>query len=172
MRPPHACLLSVFLLVGAGPPLAGQGAGATSAICVVDRIVDGDTFYCRGGLKIRLLGMDSPERGQGEIARQAGRALRRVLPPARPVGLEFDVQVRDRYGRTLAYVWAGDTLVNEWMVREGWAVRYTVPPNVRYAGRIAAAERDARGKEKGLWGESQPWCMPLTFRRGDCRDRE
>ncbi len=33
----------------------------------------------------------------------------------------------------LAYVWTGSSLVNERLVREGWAVLYTLPPNVKYA---------------------------------------
>ena len=41
----------------------------------------------------------------------------------------------------LAYVWAGSTLVNESMVRDGWAVLYTVPPNVKYADRLGTGAR-------------------------------
>jgi micrococcal nuclease len=42
------------------------------------------------------------------------------------------VRTRDRYGRLLAYVWAGDTMVNAELVRLGYAQVMTVPPNVKY----------------------------------------
>ena len=70
----------------------------------------------------------------------------------RPVRLEFDVERLDRYGRTLAYVWLGDELFNEVLVREGYALVTTYPPNVKYVDRFIAAQRDARSHERGLWG--------------------
>jgi micrococcal nuclease len=135
---------------------------------VVARIVDGDTFYCADQTKVRLIGVDSPERGQGKVARQASAALARHLSRGRKVVLERDVTQLDRYGRTLAWVWAGDTLVNEAMVRDGWAVRYTVPPNVKYVERLGMAERSARAARLGLWADGNLTCRPEEWRRGKC----
>jgi len=142
-----------------------QAAGPT---CVVARIVDGDTFYCADRTKVRLTGVDSPERGQGRVARQASAALARRLPRGRRVVLELDVTRRDRYGRTLAWVWVGDTLVNEALVRDGWAVRYTVPPNVKYVDRLGVAERSARAARLGLWADGERACRPADWRRHAC----
>ena len=44
------------------------------------------------------------------------------------------------------------TLVNEAMVRRGWAVTYTVPPNVKYAQRLVRAQSEARASGAGLSG--------------------
>ena len=74
----------------------------------------------------------------------------------------------DRYGRVLAYVWAGSTLVNEAMVRGGWAMLYTVPPNVKYAERLRQAQNEARARRTGLWAERGFECQPQDFRRGKC----
>lgn len=142
--------------------------GSPGAPCVVSRVVDGDTFHCRDGRKVRLIGIDSPERGQGADARRATRALVRLLPAGRTVRLEVDVAPRDRYGRVLAYVWVGATLVNETMVRDGWAVRYTVPPNVKYADRIGHAQKKARAARVGLWASGGFECTPRGYRRGEC----
>ena len=49
----------------------------------VQRVVDGDTFYCAGGPKVRLVGIDSPERAQGPMYAGAGKALRVLLPRQR-----------------------------------------------------------------------------------------
>jgi Staphylococcal nuclease homologue len=75
-----------------------------------------------------------------------------LLLEGRNVQLEFDVERLDRYGRTLAYVWAGNTMVNLTLVREGYAQVSTFPPNVRYVDEFIEAQRDARRRERGLWG--------------------
>ncbi|MEO6056314.1 MAG: thermonuclease family protein [Gemmatimonadales bacterium] len=136
--------------------------------CIVGRVVDGDTFYCRDGRKVRLIGIDSPERGQGAAAQLAARALARLAPVGRAVRLEGDVAPADRYGRSLAWVWAGGTLVNEAMVRGGWALLYTVPPNVKYVGRLEQAQKEARGRGAGLWGSGGFDCPPRAYRRREC----
>jgi micrococcal nuclease len=74
----------------------------------------------------------------------------------------------DRYGRMLAYVWTGATLVNEVMVRDGWAVLYTVPPNVKYAERLAQAQKEARAARAGLWSGRGFDCLPIDFRQRRC----
>jgi micrococcal nuclease len=74
----------------------------------------------------------------------------------------------DRYGRVLAWVWIGGTLVNEAMVRRGWAGTYTVPPNVKYAQRLVRAQSEARASGAGLWARGGFDCPPRAFRRGEC----
>jgi micrococcal nuclease len=142
---------------------------ATADDCLVERVADGDTFYCRDGRKVRLIGIDTPELAQGADGRLARDALRRLLPEGRTVRLELDAAPRDRYGRLLAHVWAGDQLVNEAMVRGGWAMLYTVPPNVRYVRRLETAQQEARAARAGLWKHGGFECPPAEFRRGRCR---
>jgi micrococcal nuclease len=135
----------------------------------VERVGDGDTFSCRDGRKVRLLGIDTPELGQGEPGRRAHEALRRLLPRGTAVRLEGDVAPRDRYGRVLAYVWTGSRMVNETLVREGWAVLYTLPPNVKHAGRLERAQQEARASHAGLWRSGGFDCLPRAWRRRECR---
>lgn len=161
-------LISVAL---AADPLACASAphpGRQEADCVVGQIVDGDTFYCRDGRKVRLIGIDSPERQQRPYGAKARQALLRLLPEGTGVKLEHDVSTRDRYGRLLAYVWIRGSLVNEAMVRGGWAVLYTVPPNVKYAKRLGRAQNEARARVTGLWAERGFDCPPTDFRRRRC----
>ncbi len=65
------------------------------------------------------------------------------------MGSSADVTPNDRYGRVLAYVWIDSTLVNEAMVKNGWAVLYTVPPNIKYANRLERAQKEARARALG-----------------------
>lgn len=144
------------------------GTAGPDRPCTVSRIVDGDTFYCADGLKVRLIGIDAPERAQGRPGRESTAALRRMLPAGTRVRLEPDVGPRDRHGRALAYVWSKDTLVNETLVREGWAFLLTVPPNVKYVRRLERAQKAARGAGAGLWREPGLACAPRDWRAGRC----
>jgi micrococcal nuclease len=125
----------------------------------VTSVTDGDTIRVRSRgrtLDVRLIGIDTPESvAPGApvqcFARAAARFTTRELEGER-VRLEFDLERRDRYGRTLAYVWRGEELFNETLVREGYAFVTTYPPNVRYEDVFLAAQREARAAERGVWG--------------------
>jgi len=139
--------------------------------CHVAHITDGDTFWarCPDDLKVRLLLIDAPERDQPPFGRKSEAQLARLLPKGSAVTLELDVDRRDRYGRVLAYAFAPDgRLINEEMVRSGFAVPLVYPPNVRYVERIRAAAADARAARRGLWAEGGFSCPPREHRRGNC----
>lgn len=122
----------------------------------VIRVIDGDTIEVEIAgerERVRYIGIDTPEMNDRrpevrELARAARRANARLVERRR-VRLELDVEERDRYGRLLAYVWVGDTMVNEALVRSGHAAPYTFPPNVRYVDRFVAAAREARAEAEG-----------------------
>lgn len=153
-----AAVLSVFILAGcAGAPPAHRDGAPTGLVPVV-RVVDGDTIWVeRGGEeKVRLIGIDTPEvdwyGGEPEcFGEEAGTFLRSLLEGER-VTLETDRELRDRYGRTLAYVYLEDgRMVNLLLVRRGYATVVIYPPNDRYEERLRAAERAARADPRGLW---------------------
>jgi len=150
-----------------------EGADGSAVIaageCTVDRIIDGDTLVCRGGDRIRLLLIDSPEMAQSDYGLRARLALEELLPPGATARLELDVQPRDRYGRVLAYLWtAGGEFVNERMVRRGYAVVSVYPPNVRHVERLRAAADSARAERAGLWERDAFDCAPSDYRAGVC----
>jgi len=135
------------------------GAGGPRSEARVTRVVDGDTIHVDLGgsdTTIRIIGIDTPEKdgpyteeecyGQ-EASRYTYQALR-----GRDVELEFDVERTDRYGRTLAYVWVDGGLFDERILRDGYAVLLTVPPNVKYVDRLTDAQRIGRRAGSGLWG--------------------
>jgi micrococcal nuclease len=162
---------SWFALVLAVKPwacAAQQPGTMPQTSCIVSRVADGDTFRCVDGRRVRLIGIDSPESQQQPYGGRARRALLEMLPSGAAVRLETDVVPMDRYGRLLAYVWVGTTLVNEAMVRDGWAALYTVPPNVKYVERLIRAQNEARARGAGLWGQRGFECRPSDFRRYRC----
>lgn len=118
--------------------------------CTVAFVVDGDTFNCRDGTSVRLLMVDAPEGGRfGEASR---RALSTLAPIDATVRLETDQEVHDDQGRVRAYVYLDDgRMVNDVMIRKGFAFFKPSLPNVRHADRLRAAEEIARQKGIGVW---------------------
>jgi micrococcal nuclease len=59
---------------------------------------------------------------------------------------------RDRYGRLLCYVYLRNgKMLNEEIVKAGYASLLTYPPNVKYQSVFLKAYREAREKKRGLW---------------------
>ena len=140
-------LLLPLLLASCGPAEpTPTGTGETARVAFV---VDGDTVELAGGRRVRYIGVNTPEIDQPYAA--DATAFNASLVAGQKVWLEPDTQASDQYGRLLAYVWVGDTFVNLELVRQGYAVAYTVPPNVRHADAFVRAEREAREAERGLW---------------------
>lgn len=115
-------------------------------------VLDGDTIELTDGRKIRYLGINAPERAQPFY--EQARLLNASLVADQTIRLEYDVVPVDQYGRTLAHVFVGDTHINLELIRQGYANTYTVPPNVKYADELLAAEREAREDQRGLWAQS------------------
>ncbi len=143
---------------------------------VVEKIVDGDTIKVyipkyNSHEKVRLIGIDTPESRKNRRARiqekelhkdlnsiismgkQAKIHLANLIPVGSKIILEFDVDKRDRYKRLLAYIWYNQKLINEEMVKDGFALVYTVPPNVKYEDRFLKAYKYAYKNKKGLWSQ-------------------
>ena len=144
-----------------------QPAGSSGS-CLVSKIVDGDTIECEPVGRIRLIGIDAPERDQAPHGATSAEELGHWIPQGSRVTLEPDVNRRDRYGRVLAYLWYDGEMVNWWMVREGWALAYRYEPDVRWADLLARAETSARGEKRGLWAVGGFTCAPSDHRRRRC----
>ncbi len=82
---------------------------------------------------------------------QAATEANRRLVEGKSVRLEYDVQMHDRYGRVLAYVYVGERMVNAELLAAGYAQLLTIPPNVRYVERFRNLASEARQARRGLW---------------------
>jgi len=131
--------------------MQGQPDAAT-----VTRVVDGDTIVVNIGgseYRVRYIGVDTPESTTKQecYGREAAR-FNRSLVDGQIVRLERDVNDTDRFGRLLRYVYLpSGEMVNEVLVREGYALARSFPPDVKYQERLRAAEREARQARRGLW---------------------
>jgi micrococcal nuclease len=169
-------LISVFIFLLAAAfylvlerPLRSEKQASHDFVRVVE-VYDGDTV---GAIintkreKVRLTGIDAPETGQPPWGAMAKQYLQTLVGEAgRQVKLEFDVEQRDKHGRILAYLRTPDGKhINLLMVKNGYAMLYTVPPNVRYANELAAAQTEAREKKIGIWSDQGLKEKPADYRR-------
>lgn len=123
-------------------------------------IIDGDTIvvdYNGRDEKVRLIGINTPEihhpeKGVEPYGFEAKRFVEELVRPGDTVKLEFDIQLRDKYGRLLAYVYLYDgRFLNALLVENGYAQVMTVPPNVKYQELFIKLQRDARENKRGMW---------------------
>ncbi len=154
-------------------PVAGAIPDGATQVTVVS-VSDGDTVRVdiNGETEsLRLILIDTPETRDPNnpvecYGAEATQFTKSVLPPGTTVYLERDISDRDRFGRMLRYVWlegddGGAYLFNEALVREGYAVLYTYPPDVKYVDRIRAAQQAAVQEEAGLWEDCGGADTPL-----------
>lgn len=116
--------------------------------------------------RLRLIGIDAPELRQEPWGRLSKRHLKKLISESDwIVSIEFDIQQRDKYGRLLGYLWdKRGRLINEKMLEDGYAVLYTIAPNVKYVERFIAAQRRAQQKKAGIWGKGGLKMTPKQWR--------
>jgi micrococcal nuclease len=152
-------ILSFLVICGVWFGLSRSGVNPTRPEEFrVLRVVDGDTIVVETIGKVRYIGVNTPEthhpvKGVEYYGKEAYAANQRLVA-GKKVRLEYDVQREDKYGRTLAYVYAGKTFVNAKLMEDGYAQVMTVPPNVKHAEDFLDLQRKARSAGKGLWGRA------------------
>ena len=124
----------------------------------VTYVTDGDTIKVNVSgtiYTVRYIGIDTPETKQPgkpvECFGPQADAFNRMKVLGKTVRLEKDTSETDRYGRLLRYVYVGNDMVNEVLVREGYAIAKAYPPDTRNQIRFEQAETQAKAENKGLW---------------------
>ncbi len=152
--------LSIVLLAGLlfnNSPLAPQTTSVKgietevtpSDILLVSRVIDGDTVELSNGEKVRLIGINTPEKDQPYYA-EARKKLEELILK-KEIRVETDVVGKDMYGRTLGYLYTGDSFINQKMIESGYALLDTVPPNVKHVDNLATAQDKAKKDCTGIW---------------------
>lgn len=139
---------------------------------LVKRVVDGDTFELENGERVRMLGIDTPEKFESsKLDRDAERTGRdkKTIKKLGDLSSEYTKKLiggkkvilvpepnyedKDRYGRLLRYVYLEDgTFVNKKIIEDGYANVYRRYP-LSKTSEFEQAEKEARENNKGLWGK-------------------
>lgn len=154
----------IFSVLIAGGTVAGyrvvedtQASLFENSVHVVTYVVDGDTVDIEDDVRIRLLGIDAPERG--ECFYEESKAFLEELVEEKNIYIEKDISGSDRYGRLLRYMYIpssapeeDDMFVQERLVRTGHADVFAAAPDNRYRDLLSSAREEARNKGFGMWG--------------------
>jgi micrococcal nuclease len=151
-----------------GPAAPAGSPTLSEGIHEVRRVVDGDTLLLESGARVRLVGIDTPEiAGEHTLAEAWGAEASRftkdfVKRSDGRVRLTFGNERIDDYGRYLAFVWIGDKLLNEELVRAGLAearLRWRYSESMKR--RLRLAQEDARRAKRGIWSDTRS--SPLSI---------
>lgn len=171
MRLKKRLLVALILLLWAlitylNPPITLPIALTNSNLQMVKvvKVIDGDTIEIEGGQKLRYIGIDTPEtvdltKPVQCFGREATEANNKIIG-GQEVFLEKDVSETDKYGRVLRYVYLSSAsgqllMVNEYLVKEGYARSSSYPPDIKHQKQLKQAESEARLANKGLWKSCQ-----------------
>jgi micrococcal nuclease len=157
------CVLFILWRIVAVNTAPAVPEALAEGIHLVRRVVDGDTLLLDSGARVRLQGIDTPEAVREGFpvetwGPQASQFTKDFIDRAdRRVRLTFSLERQDRYDRFLAFVWDGDVMLNEELVRAGLA---RARLDYRYSGlmktRLAKAQDEARRARRGLWSSVAP----------------
>ena len=156
MRTTGAFILSLVLILLPSFSWAWSG--------MVVGVSDGDTIKVMGAhnkqVKIRLYGIDTPERGQAFSKRARQFTSKMVYGKV----VEVKVMATDRYGRTVAMIYADKTLLNEELVKAGLAWVYWKYCHHPICETWKGLQMGARMDKRGLWSDPNR-IPPWEFRR-------
>jgi endonuclease YncB( thermonuclease family) len=146
-------------------PAAVSAGPLTPGLVVA--ISDGDTITLltedKQQLKIRLAGIDTPEKKQAFGTKARDHLASRIFKQ----DVEVDLRKKDQYGRYLGVIYISGVDINQSMIQDGYAwfyKHYAKDQPKEEAQRYAKAEADARSKQRGLWSDPNP-VPPWEFRK-------
>jgi micrococcal nuclease len=149
--------LLFFLIIGLSFALF-PGLTWSAETVRVTGVIDGDTIIITGGLRVRYLGIDTPEKGKEgppEFMAQEAYLFNRKLVLNKDVQLIYGPERRDHFDRVLAYVFLDNgLLVNGELVKQGLAkVLYHGPWMERF-NELMQLQRGAMKEGKGIWAKA------------------
>ena len=126
------------------------------------RIIDGDTIHIKSN-KIRLHGIDAPETKQTckidnqdwYCGKQSTKELKNLIKNQK---VECNVNDVDRYNRYVAICYVNEININQWMVKNGWAIAYRY-----YSEDYVLEEKYANDKKLGIW--KSEFIEPYAYRK-------
>jgi endonuclease YncB( thermonuclease family) len=124
-----------------------------SAYYKIERVIDGDTIVIENGTSVRLLGINSPEKGE-KYYEEAKEFLENLVSGKK---LKIEKHGKDKYYRELAYVFLGNENVNLKLVRSGLANVYILDNKI-YEEELREAWKNCIEENKNLCEKSEDIC--------------
>ena len=128
------------------------------------RVVDGDTIHIKNN-KIRLHGIDAPETQQTckidneewYCGKQSTKELKKLINKQNVECLINDIDIYNRY---VAICYVDEININQWMVKNGWAIAYRY-----YSKDYINEEEYADNNKLGIW--KSKFIEPYLYRKNN-----
>ena len=128
------------------------------------KVIDGDTIHIKNN-KIRLHGIDAPETKQTckidsqnwFCGKQSTDELKKIINNQRVKCIVNDIDIYNRY---VAICSVSGINLNQWMVKNGWAIAYRY-----YSREYVLEENFARDNKLGIW--KSEFLEPYQYRRNN-----
>ena len=136
---------------------------ASKDVVTYSKCIDGDTIEVMKGdskVKVRFLAVDTPEtkhptKGEEPYGKEASAFTCQKIQKAKKIELEYDSNSdkKDKYDRTLAWIWIDDVLLQEELVEQGYAKVAYLYGDYKYTSQLQKLEQEAQKKQRGIWGD-------------------
>ena len=129
-------------------PESCRGQACLTQVKVI-RVIDGDTIEIEGKIKVRYIGVNSPESEQ--CFANESYLENKKLVEGKTITLVRDVSDKDKYGRLLRYVYVGDLFVNDYLITNGFAKIMMIKPDIKYSQQFKDDQAEAKVNNLGIW---------------------
>jgi len=119
---------------------------------IISKVIDGDTVELNGGDKLRLLSIDTPEKGS--LYYDEAKQLLAKLSLGKTAKIEYSSARRDRYGRLLGYLYVDSIFINKTILDNGLGYLYLFKDSEinRFETKLLLeAQQNAIDKKVGIW---------------------
>jgi len=132
----------------------------------VTRVIDGDTIEIEGNIKVRYIGINTPEIYHDTTGKKTGEQCfaeesyleNKRLVEGKTATLIKDVSDKDKYGRLLRYVYIDpstssgqEIFVNDYLITNGFAKIMTIKPDTKYSLVFKQKGEEAKVNNLGIW---------------------
>lgn len=142
-------------------PAANCSANNFHETVKVNQVYDGDTLELTDGRKLRLVGINTPERGSDSKSDEpfytlAKEQLEKIIEHNNgQLKLLYDIEQHDKYNRVLAHIFtANGSNITATLLKEGLGFSIAIPPNLKFLDCYQFAENEAKQLNQGIWGHS------------------
>ena len=142
----------------------------------VAHIYDGDTIKLKDGRKLRLIGINTPERGRDgrkdePFYQTAKKQLQQIIKKNNnQIKVVFGKDKRDRYKRFLAHIFTMDKEnITATLIKEGMGFTIAIPPNIQLLDCYQNAERNAQKHQRGIWGHNYSHAIDVASLKKSAR---
>ncbi|MBK3494637.1 thermonuclease family protein [Viridibacillus sp. YIM B01967] len=121
------------------------------------KCVDGDTAYFKKAGKSRFLYVDTPESTNKIEAygKTASKYTCNKLKSAKKIQLQYDGTKKDKYGRTLVWVWVDGKLLQKLLVQKGYVKKFYDYGTYSYESELVKLQKKAQKDKVGLWSKKK-----------------